>query len=241
MIRNYAYGAYIYVSAGRNKEMTVATPALNEPFKIEIVKSLVANPAIRWRNTYEGYFGGEFSGVGFNGLIAAANKILAFERAIHLTAVSFIQHTVSTYIEDGEPYAPDSFVTTPIAAGTLGTRPSDGGDAQPLRVALYVRRLVQFGRQGKLFYRGVLQEGDVSASAGTAFLTNAGAMQTLVNDALVLSGVDDMLVPTLTLGGFKLAIVGATATASWSARPVMGLVAAGVTIISNDHRYYDVA
>jgi hypothetical protein len=219
--------------------MSVVSPLNGEGFVITIVKSLVANPAVRWRNTYEAFFtdGGEpLSSV----LLDFAEKLLDFEQQLHLTGVQFVQTTISTYLPETADYDPESFVTIPHPADTIGERTIGASQPLDLTAAFYVRRQVPTGRQGKLFYRGVLGENDVEAPAGRMRLTSVSNMQSLVDDALTSSGLNEHLYP-LSTGNLMLSMTSTRKDGSVIHRQVMGLVAAGATRVSNDHRWYDVS
>jgi len=218
--------------------MSVVNPLNNEGFVFTIVKSLVSNPAVRWRNTYEAFFtdGGEpLSSV----LLDLAEKLLDFEQQLHLSGVQFVQTTISTYLPETDDYDPESFVTIPHPADTVGGRTI--GQSQPLDLtaAFYVRRQVPTGRQGKLFYRGVLGENDVEAPAGRMRLTNITGMQSLVDTALTSSGLNEHLYP-LSTGNLMLSMTSTRKDGSVMHRQISGLLAAGATRVSNDHRWYDV-
>lgn len=218
--------------------MSVVNPLNNEGFVFTIVKSLVANPAVRWRNTYEAFFtdGGEpLSSV----LLDLAGKLLNFEQQLHLTGVQFVQTTISTYLPETEDYDPESFVTIPHPADTIGERTIGASQPLDLTAAFYVRRQVPTGRQGKLFYRGVLGENDVEAPAGRMRLTSVSSMQSLVDTALSSSGLNEHLYP-LSTGNLMLSMTSTLKSGSVIHRQVSGLVAAGATRVSNDHRWYDV-
>lgn len=218
--------------------MSVVTPANNEGFVFTVVKSLVANPAVRWRNTYEAFFtdGGEaLSSV----LLDLAGKLLSFEQVLHLTGVQFVQTTISTYLAETADYDPESFITIPHPADTVGLRTIGAAQPLDLTAAFYVRRQVPTGRQGKLFYRGVLGENDVEAPAGRMRLSSVSGMQDLVNTALGDSGLNEHLYP-LSTGNLMLSMTSTRRDGSIMHRQVSALVAAGATRVSNDHRWYDV-
>lgn len=222
--------------------MSYVLPIVGEGFRLSVVKSLVANPAVKWRNTYEGIVSEGFIISSSQFLDEWALACIAFEQDIHLTGVAFESYTISTMAEDGSPYNPDTFVTKPVAAGTYGSRAAGtSSDSLPLRVALYAKRHVASGRQGKLFYRGVLLESDVLAPAGVFRLANAAAIQAEFATAMYSNSFSEYL------AGDQNGALGVTMTMSTNVllgqtinRGVTDITAAGVTVISNDHRYYDV-
>lgn len=218
--------------------MSVVAPAVGEGFIYTITKSLVSNPAVRWRNTYEAFID---SGAEVHPTILTdlADSLLAFERSIHLTGVQFVQTTISTFVEDSKPYDPESFVTIPHPSGTIGGRTVGATDPLDLTAAFYVRRRVPTGRQGKLFYRGVLTESDVNAPAGTMRLTDVAAMQALINSASDTSNLDFYFYPGAA-GRMMLSMSSNPTGSAIIHRQIQSFLAAGATRVSNDHRWYDV-
>jgi len=71
-------------------------------------------------------------------------------------------------------------------------------------------------------------------------LTSVSNMQSLVDDALTSSGLNEHLYP-LSTGNLMLSMTSTRKDGSVIHRQVMGLVAAGATRVSNDHRWYDVS
>jgi hypothetical protein len=218
--------------------MSVVTPLAGELFTLRIEKSLVANPALTWFNTYEFEFNPVGSMQPTEELMAVCERLLDFEKQIHHQGVSFVQYTVSTWNEEVVSYDPASFVTVPLPSNTVGMRDYGFSDALPLNIALYVRRQVPSGRQGKLFYRGVLAENDVAAQAGVLRLTNPDAMGVLVDNAISGAQVDGLFYPAGE--GANLVMVGKTTGGMTHQRYIQNLVPAGVTIVSRDHRWYNV-
>lgn len=218
--------------------MSVIEPQPGEGFVFTVVKSLVSNPAVRWRNTYEAFFTSQGEAQP-GSLLSLAEKLLAFEQAMHLTGVQFVQTTISTYRAETAEYDPASFITIPHPADTIGLRTIGASQPLDLTAAFYVRRQVPAGRQGKLFYRGVLGENDVEAPAGRMRLSSVSGMQDLVNTALDDSGLNDHLYPSAT-GNLLLAMARTLNNGDVGYRQVTALLAAGATRVSNDHRWYDV-
>lgn len=218
--------------------MSVIEPAIGEGFVFTLTKTLVANPAVRWRNTYEAFFD-EGASASSSALEDLAASLLEFEKIIHLSGVQFVQTTISTYAADSKPYDPESFVTIPHPADTVGERTI--GQSQPLDLtaAFYVRRQVPTGRQGKLFYRGVLGENDVEAPAGRMRLSSIAGMQSMIDAALNSSDLSQYLYPTAT-ASLMLSMTSTPSPGNTIHRQIMNLLAAGATRVSNDHRWYDV-
>lgn len=174
-------------------------------------------------------------------LLDAAEAIVAAERLIHLAPVQFLQVRVSTWEEDsGNGYDPTSFVTTPLA-GT-GAKSGAGLDAMDLNVCYVVKRVPALGRSGRLFYRGVLTEGDVTATNSGSFvlvpqgdLNDGGqvftAFRTAFAEFLIDSEEDPAQVNVLSMiSELNGEIV---------RRGVLDLVVGGVSINKRNHRYFD--
>jgi hypothetical protein len=103
-------------------------------------------------------------------LQALADRIVALERALHLVDITVDRVTISTYAPDSQPYNPDTLATFPY--NQFGQR-TYSGDALPLDACLFIRRNTDFGRDGRLLYRGCLSEADVGTRGFRGVLTNA--------------------------------------------------------------------
>jgi len=99
-----------------------------------------------------------------------ADRLVALERNIHLRGVFIDRVTISSYAPDSQPYDPDTLATFPY---TLEGLRNYNGDAVPLELCLFVRRNTNFGRDGRLLYRGCLSEGDITAPSFRSLLTSA--------------------------------------------------------------------
>lgn len=137
-------------------------PAVDTYFNIVVKKYWLGIGGPFWVNTYEvGSTIGEItaSTVVDTGITEA---IVAFERALHVSQVYFDSVMVSTGENDVDPYDPTSFQSVPY--GVFGLR-SGAGDRIDLNGVYKVRRQAPFGRNGKLQFRGVLVEDDVTGAA----------------------------------------------------------------------------
>ena len=99
-----------------------------------------------------------------------ADRLVALERSIHLRGVFIDRVTISSYAPDSQPYDPDTLATFPY---TLEGLRNYNGEAVPLELCLFVRRNTNFGRDGRLLYRGCLSEGDITAPSFRSLLTSA--------------------------------------------------------------------
>jgi len=113
-----------------------------------------------WANNYEIQAVNDIPDPEF-ALQALADRLVSLERAIHLNITAIDRVTISTYAPDSQPYNPDALATFPY--NQLGQR-SISGDILPLEICLFVRRSVDFGRDGRLLYRGCLTEADVATT-----------------------------------------------------------------------------
>lgn len=190
-------------------------------------KKLTTNPALGWANNYELVVD---TPPGEVDLLDLAAAIASFEAEIHLPDTQLDRIVISTWVEDGEPYDPTTFVVIPRSE--LGTRLA-GGQPLSLNNCLFVRRDTAFGRPGKIFYRRVMTEEDVLAPSGTLALANQTAFNLEVNTALTSSG----------LGAYFAIGVGmhmVMKSALLIDREVTGLTVAGARVIQFNNRYFDV-
>jgi len=110
-----------------------------------------------WANNYEVQALQNLPNAGFV-LPTLADRFVALERVLHIPAVIIDRVTISTYAPDSRPYNPDTLAT--YAYNQPGQR-TVTGDAMPLEACLFVRRITDFGRNGRILYRGCLYEADV--------------------------------------------------------------------------------
>lgn len=213
--------------------MSLATPVPGEVFTVRIYKHLDIAVSQFWSNTYELE---ARSGSNQAALTAAAMNLLEMERLMALDTSQFDRVIVSTYVPDGAPYDPTTFVSIPRSdTGDVG---SGAADVQlPLNVVLYIRRDVASGRTGKLYLRNCLEETDVRGRFGDVQLEAAATLQANLTTALASSGADDLLVG----GGGDFQLVMASGNpASPSTRPITGLTVASGRIVKFNNRYFDV-
>lgn len=135
--------------------MSAVNPQPNEVFTVRVYKNYSGQ---EWANTYELQAIGEVTKAT---LESAASTILAAEREFTFNFVNFDRVVVSTYVPDGTPYNPDNFFT--VIYDLQGLRISEA-EPMPLYACMFARRVVAGGRPGKAFYRGCLNESDVSFS-----------------------------------------------------------------------------
>jgi hypothetical protein len=113
-------------------------------------------------------------------LEALVTRIANLERPLHISSIIIDRATVSTYVPDSLPYNPNTLATFPLSIFATRTITSE---PLPLEICLFVRRSVNFGRDGRLLYRGVLSEADVTELGLRAVLTSnaISAFQGIIN------------------------------------------------------------
>jgi hypothetical protein len=209
--------------------MSVATYSDGDLFIMRVIKSHVNNPMLKWANSYE--FRAAAAG-SEDELLTLGTELVNFEAAIHLNIVNFDRLIISTWVRDSKPYNPDSFISTSLSA--VGTQ-AHAAEAVALNQCLVVTRQCATGRFGHIFYRGVLEEGTVSAPAGSPTLTNKAGNQATIDTALTSTGLFNAVGVGAT-GPFRLVLVGLTAD---TARNVIGLRAQGVTSLPLQHAWFN--
>jgi len=201
--------------------MPVNNIAQGEVFTARIYKRLGGQ---EWANSYEVQATDSAS----DPVIAIGNLrgwLVDLERSLHLTDVFFDRITISTYQPDSRPYDPTSFTSFPIFA--YGHR-ARSGDALTLAICLFVRREPGFGRAGKLLYRGVLQEGDVSGYDSSVVTSTVNALQTVVNAVWNVRPA------------FWRLVMASGAPTPTDVREVLNLRVSAMTVVKKlDNRYFD--
>lgn len=132
-----------------------------------------------WRNTWEVDLG--VLGFWASDLSSIAQAFGTFHKKVLLTPFNVDHVVVSTYVEDGHPYDPDTFHVEPIDAPGERVMGGDGEHALPLGVTLLSRKAVVRGRQGFLTSRGFLTTSDITSDAsGVVRLANRVSLQTII-------------------------------------------------------------
>ena len=207
------------------------------PIIIRTFKVATGNPSYEWGNTYEAHLEG---GAEAEAFVTALQAILTAEAAVHVDAVRFTRATASTWVADSTPYDPESFIVVDAPADLTGALDLAEGEYLPRNICLNVRRSVPTGRSGRVLYRGVLGENDITndsslfpsldADAITPLNTRFATLYGEINDALeVLGGVgSEMRLISLGFGGLGT-----------YQRRVTAFVPRSVTVVSPDHKYFD--
>lgn len=215
--------------------MSAITPVDGEMFVVRTIKSFVASPERQWANSYElGSIGGATT---YTDLVQAGIKLMDMERLWTLNSVRFTRLLISTYVSDGSPYDPHSFISLPLdnITGALG---ASGLDLQlPLQVALYARRVVASGRYGKIMYRGALLEPDVNGAYDGWTLSNPNTISDRFAQAITASGVASLMADP-GVGNLRLMMFGRTA-AGINQRTVQDIIPVAARIVTFNNRYFD--
>jgi hypothetical protein len=168
---------------------------------VKIYKSLGGRAARgQWSNSYEI---DSDNAIGSPELDAEADKIIAFERAIHCAPVHFMRVVVSTFAKEGRAGHPEA-VRVRELAGTGGAGGTIGGTTDenilPAEVVFEFKRIAATGRTGRLLYRGCLQERWVQTMGNGNFALDVGYAQTLGN--VVTGWNNDATKPALVLASY---------------------------------------
>lgn len=209
--------------------MSVIEYVVTDKFVITVVKHHATNPVLKWANNYELYAATEGD---TTNLISAANKIVAFERAMHCSFVAFDSCRISTWEPDSTPYDPQTFLNIPLT-GVGATSPV--GDAEPLTMTLSVVRQVSTGRLGHLFFRGVIGEGWVVSPAGVPAFVNPHDIDVFLQAAVDASSVDDLF-GAGTVDGLSLAMITKTGD---HVRVVDGFTVKGIAQLPLNHAWFN--
>lgn len=201
---------------------------------IRTFKRAVGNPSYEWVNTYECFVTVPGDATQW---ATIATAFYVAEAEVHTENVEYTKVTISSWEPDSVPYNPNSFLVldVPLYPGQLTLT----SDPEPRNMTLSVKRSVSFGRSGKLFYRGALQEGDVEAGASLLpILTSAAALNFTTLVSAMYGDMQDALVADGGAGSTMMLISGLD-TETISGRAVTGFVVRGVTFSDPDHKYFD--
>lgn len=208
--------------------MPVTSFTSGDLFIFEVTKALSSNPDLKFRNTYEMQAVDDGT---TSDIVDAGLQIVAFEKAILLDVVDFVELRVATWEPDSVPYDPTAFLALPLS-GT-GDRPSTGSDILALNICLNVARVPVSGRFGHLFYRGFLREIDVRAPAGDFILDDPSGVDSTFSSALSSSGMDDLLAAS---NFFGMVMVNADGS---NVRRVFSLSPQGVSTVPTKHKWFN--
>lgn len=213
--------------------MSVSVPTSNEVFTVRTYKHADVAIDNSWANSYEIKVGTSATLANLRSFMSAA---MAFEAKMCLDTTVIDRGVVSTWVPDGEPYNPASFAV--LDYNTPGEETSPAGTSMlSLDVCLHIRRIVDTGRFGKLFLRGLLTEGDIQGRAGTMVLTAPGVMNTRLAGALTDSGLSDYFLPGAP-GDIRLVMARAL-TGGIETRLIEDMLAVNAKNVKLHHKYFD--
>lgn len=208
--------------------MSYIDPGAGESFTFRTRKSVIDQPSKVWYNTYEARF---FGSPSTEALDQLATGLCYYEQTMLLNLFQIDSVTISTWAEDSHPYNPASFVTQP--QNIAGNRAVGIGTPAPLRDTLFIRRVTESGRIGRLFLRGVLLRGDLTTSSGENALADPSAMTTLHNSALATGELASFFITGEQL--LKLSLIGA----SQVTREYEDMQVGGYADVKLNHKYFD--
>jgi hypothetical protein len=136
--------------------MPLQSVATGEVFTVRVYKLF---NQFRYANTYEIVAKADANSTSEAYWTNVANKFVDLEKELHLTFIQIDRVVISSYVPDGLPYNPTSFISIPYSI--FGTNNIGGSDIVPANLCMVVRKNVTFGRDGRNFYRGVLVENAV--------------------------------------------------------------------------------
>jgi len=126
-----------------------------EVFSVRVYKTV---GQFMWANTYEIVALTDEGTTGEAFWNNVAQRFVTLEQDMHWSFVKIDRVVISSYVPDGQPYNPTSFISLP--AGVFGGY-ADTFDITPASICLLVRKNVTYGRDGRNLYRGTLSEKDV--------------------------------------------------------------------------------
>jgi hypothetical protein len=145
---------------------------------------VVPNAEIAWANTYELIVDDPSQNVDEVAarLSALKDVFVTLERGLLNAAYLLDRIIISTYVPDGTPYNPYTFASYTISQPGLYFTP--GNPLLPLQLCALIKRLVNFGRQGSLLYRGIVAANDASITPGGTIIEpgRANAIANLLNN-----------------------------------------------------------
>lgn len=209
--------------------MSVLAFVQGEQFTFTVWSRVIAQPDIRWQNTFEWYAN---EGAGQSDLVTSAAACTALVIAGMLNVYEVFEQRISTFAPDSHPYDPEAFFV--ISDLVPGLRSFSSGERSSLELCLALSRDTLAGRLGKLYLRGWLLKSEVIGAGASWSLVDAGALQSIVDDGITAAGLDDMIGPTPDSPLSVRMISDTTA-----ARRVDGFTVRGARNIKMNHKYFN--
>jgi hypothetical protein len=138
------------------------------PGEVFTVRVYKAFNQFLWANTYEIVAVNDEPNAGEAFWQNIASKFVTLERLIHFNFIRIDRVVISSYVPDGTPYNPTSFISLP--SGQFGDYPVSF-EPVPASLCMLVRKNVTFGRDGRNLYRGTIREDDMVGSFPEATLS----------------------------------------------------------------------
>jgi len=157
--------------------MPLQSVSTGEVFTVRVYKLF---NQYRYANTYEIVAQQNESSAGEAFWSQLADRFVSLETQLLLNFIQVDRVVISSYVPDGTPYNPTSFITIPYSA--FGQTPVVG-DIVPANMCMVVRKNVVYGRDGRNFYRGTMNEPDLVGGfpEGTLAPTRRNNIQSLFN------------------------------------------------------------
>jgi hypothetical protein len=157
--------------------MPLTSVSAGEVFTVRVYK--VFN-LFRYANTYEIVAQTSETNSGEVFWRQIADRFASLESQMLLNFIQVDRIVISSYVPDGQPYNPNSFISLPYSI--YGQTPIVG-DIVPANMCMVVRKNVTYGRDGRNFYRGTMNEGDLVGGfpEGTLSDTRRNNIQNLFN------------------------------------------------------------
>jgi len=158
--------------------MPLQSVSANEVFTVRVYKLF---NQYRWANTYEIVAVADQGNTGEVFWRQLADRFTTLEASILFNIIQVDRVVISSYVPDGQPYRPTSFISFPYAI--FGNRPSDV-EILPAEICMIVRKNVTYGRDGRNFYRGTINEQNLASNFPEARLNTAhlNAIQTIFDN-----------------------------------------------------------
>jgi hypothetical protein len=193
----------------------------------------IPNTQIAWANTYEVIVDNptQDPSEASAKLESLKNVFVQAERGLLNSLFLLDRIVISTYVPDGVPYDPFSFVSYTISLP--GQYASGNNPPLPLQLCALIKRIPGFGRQGSILYRGAVGSPDavVTPSGTTIVQRRVDEIQSLFNS--LLTGIQN--------AGFGLVMARGRQTVELGTlRRVVGIeVKNDMTFKKLNNRYFD--
>jgi hypothetical protein len=147
---------------------------------------VVPGAQIAWANTYELIVDNPSQDVNevTTRLNNLRNAFVTLERGLLNVAYTLDRVIISSYVADSQPYDPFTFVSYTVSLP--GQFTSGSNPLVPLQLCVLAKRLVAFGRQGNLLYRGIVTRNETTVTPTGTVISAARvtAIETALNNFL---------------------------------------------------------